>query len=330
MRSSSRRSATPASCSRADVTPAPALLVHAGAASEDWRRRFQARCPTLPVVTLADGHDPAQVAWFAGWNPPPGVFARMTALRALFALGAGVDALLARDDLPPTVPVARLLDAGMADQMAEYALLGVLHWQRYLFDYAVQQQACEWRQLPPRGRGDVRVGVLGLGRMGAVVASTLGGLGYRVTGWSRRAQVLAGVTCVAGPGALDALLATSDVLVSVLPSTPRTRGLLDRRRLSQLPDGAVLVQASRGDQLDLHALQEQLDGGRLAGALLDVFPVEPLPADHPLWRHPRVRITPHVAAITLPEPALDQITANMARLQRGEPMHGVVDRGQSY
>lgn len=306
------------------------LWLIAGRETARWQAAFAAQAPQLRVVAFPDPVAPAAVDYVACWGPPPGVFAALPGLRAVFALGAGVDALLAREDLSASVPLVKLADAGMAEQMLEYALIGVLDWQRRLHDYAAQQREAIWQPLPARRRGEVRVGVLGLGAIGAAVAQGLARLGYSVAGWSRSARVLDGVRCAAGTAALDAVLAGSDVLVNLLPSTADTRGLLDRARLSRLPAGALVINCSRGDQLDPGALLELIDQGRLAGALLDVFATEPLPAGDPLWRHPKVRITPHVAAMTQVQPAVAQIVANLRRLDAGQPMQGVVERHRGY
>lgn len=306
------------------------LYVHAGDEGTAYRELFARELPELPCVAWPGTAPAGEVAFVACWNPPPGFFAPLAALRAVFALGAGVDRLLARPDLPPRLPVLRLLDAGMAEQMVEYALCGVLMRQRHLVDYRLQQARAEWRRHPPLARGALRVGVLGLGEMGGAVARALAALGYAVAGWSRSPKAIDGVAAHHGTDGLDALLARSDVLVNTLPSTPATRGLLDHARLARLPRGAVVVNASRGDQLDDTALLALLDDGLLGGALLDVFSVEPLPADHPLWRHPRVTITPHAAATTLPEPSVRQVAGNIRRMLRGEPPLGAVDRARGY
>lgn len=312
------------------TTGRPMLLVTAGEATPRWLPAFAQALPELHVVGPELPADPAGVAFVAAWRPPPGLFARLPGLRAVFALGAGVDAFLARDDLPPEVPLCKLADAGMAEQMLEFVLPGVLAWQRRTLEYAELQRRCEWRALPARSRGEVRVGVLGLGRIGARVAAELARMGYRVSGWSRGAREVPGVDVRSGADALPALLACSDVLVNLLPSTPETRGLLDGGRLRLLPRGAHLVQASRGDQLDSGALLALLDSGQVGGAWLDVFATEPLPADSPLWSHPRVVVTPHVAAITLVAPAVEQVARNIRALLRGgEPEH-TVGRARGY
>jgi glyoxylate/hydroxypyruvate reductase A len=306
------------------------LLVHGGRDTTRWCDLLRAALPDVDVVTLDDGRDPSTITWVAGWNFPPGLFATLPQLQAVFAFAAGVDAFLARDDLSPAVPLVRLADAGMAAQMAEYALYGVLTWQRDLHVYALQQPDARWKRYPPRARADVRVAVLGIGAIGSVVATTLAQFGYAVSGWSRSPRALAGVRCVHGDAALLPLLACTDVLVNVLPSTPLTRGRLDREHLGALPSGAYVINCARGDQLDAGALLALLDDGHLGGALLDVFTTEPLPADDPLWRHPRVRVTPHISAITLLEPSARQIADNIERLQRGEAMIGVVERRRGY
>lgn len=306
------------------------LWLVAGRDAAGWQAAFAAAAPELEVLSWPQPVDPATVDYVACWGPPPGLFAPLTALRAVFALGAGVDALLARRDLAAEVPLLKLADAGMAEQMLEYALVGVLDWQRRLHEYAALQAAGVWQALPARRRAEVRVGVLGLGAIGAAVAQGLASLGYRVGGWSRSPREIAGVHCHAGMPALDELLAGSDVLVNLLPSTADTRGLLDRARLARLPAGALLVHCSRGDQLDAGALLDALDSGRLGAALLDVFASEPLPAGDPLWRHPKLRITPHVAAVTRIEPAVAQIVDNLRRLAADLPLLGRVDRSRGY
>lgn len=308
----------------------PTLAVWAGDKTAQYIDLFRAAAPALTVVGADDVTDAATVEWLAGWRLPPGYFARFPRLKIFFGLGAGVDAVLQRDDLMPQVQVVKLADAGMAPQMAEFALLGVLMWQRRMSEYSQQQSRAEWRQLPPRLRADVRVTVLGLGAIGGEVARTLAEFGYHVRGWSRSAKFIAGVKCVQGGEALHVLLGDTDVLVNMLPSTPETRHLISRDVLAALPAGAYVVNSSRGDQLDAEALVALLDSGHLSGALLDVFATEPLPADSPLWRHANIRITPHVAALTIPADAVSQIIANIRRLQQGVMPQGLVLRERGY
>lgn len=308
------------------------ILIHTPAPREvaAYLDLFRTALPQHVFTDLEGLSRPEDVEYVITWGPPPGLFVGMSRLKGVFNLGAGVDRLLQRDDLAAEVPIYRLLDGGMAQQMVEYVRYGVLGYQRHMDIYRRQQTAGVWKMLPPRLPAAVRVSVLGLGEIGGQVARALAADGYRVQGWSRSAQTLPGILCHHGPTGLDTVLNESDVLVCVLPSTPQTRGLLDATRLARLPPGAMVINAGRGDLLDLDALQGLLESGHLRAAQLDVFPEEPLPPAHPLWRHPAVTITPHVAAITLRQEAVEQISANLRRLAEGSEPLGKVARTQGY
>lgn len=306
------------------------LYLHAPAGEERWCAAFRAAAPELRIVTAADRPDRAAVRYFAGWAPPAGLIGSFPNLRAVFALGAGVDKFLQLSDLSPALPLIRLVDAGMARQMIEYALFGVLWFQRDFDSYAEARHRAEWRAETAWAAERTRIGVLGLGALGGQVARALAGFGYPVAGWRRSGPPVEGVRTLTGTDGLAELLAESDVLLALLPSTPDTRGLLDAAALSRLPKGAGVVNMGRGDQLDPAALLGLIDAGHLRGAVLDVFAAEPLPAESPLWRHPRVLVTPHVAAATLPEPSARQIAENIRRIKAGQPAAGLVDRSCGY
>ncbi|POZ61666.1 2-hydroxyacid dehydrogenase [Chromobacterium alticapitis] len=307
------------------------ILIHTPSPKEvsAYLELFRAAMPEEAFTDLEHA-DLSAVRHLVTWGLPDDLLADMPKLEALFALGAGVDKLMSRPDLPADLPVYRLLDGGMAAQMAEYVRYGVLGYQRNMDLYRRQQAEGQWRKLAPRLPGDIRVGVLGLGEIGAAVARALAADGYRVSGWSRSAKTVEHVRCLHGGGGLEQILADSQVLACVLPSTPETRGLLSAERLTRLPQGALVINAGRGDLLDLDALLELLDSDHLRGAQLDVFPEEPLPATHPLWRHPAVAITPHVAAITLRQPSVEQIVSKLRLLAAGQAPAGLVRRVQGY
>ena len=306
-------------------------LIYCPSASETARylQAFQQALPeqqfVIEPVAAPDG-----VEQIICWGPPAQFFSRYRHLRAVFALGAGVDKLVARADLPASVAIVRLLDAGMAEQMLEYVLFGVLQYQRDMDRYQRQQQRGHWQAYPTRSAATVRVTVLGAGEIGGYVAKGLVARGYPVTTWSRQAHDREGIRSVAGLDALPDALAQTDVLVNLLPSTPATRQLLNAERLSALAPGAMLINAGRGDVLDDAALIAALDRGHLRCAMLDVFAEEPLPSTHPFWWHPGVLITPHVAAQTqLPE-AVAQISRNLRALAAGTALTGVVERTRAY
>lgn len=308
--------------------------------SDETRRylqAFRAALPALAFVSIDElGHDgvaaeqAASVQHIICWGPPSGFFRPFTQLQTVFALGAGVDKLVQRDDLADNVSIVRLLDAGMAEQMIDYVLYGVLAVQRQFDFYARQQQQAQWRPFAGLAASELRCTVLGAGELGHRVALRLRERGHPVTVWSRQPKALADIASVAGWDALPGVFAHTDVLIALLPSTAETRGLLNAERLAWLPNGASLINAGRGDLIDEQALLAALDSGQLRRAQLDVFATEPLPPTHPFWRHPGIVLTPHVAAQTLLPQAVAQISANLKACLAGAPMSGLVDRKRQY
>lgn len=278
---------------------------------EAWVAALARRLPEHPIV-----ESPAQARHALLWKQPPGCLADARSLRAIFVLGAGVDASLADPSLPANVPIIRLRDAGMAAQMIDYCVYATLHYQREFDAYLHDQVEMRWQPRPARAR--LRVGVLGLGELGAAVARALVGLGFPVHGWTRRARSIPGIEVHVGPEGLEPCLQRSDVLLCLLPHTSATAGLLDLSRLSALPRGAAVINVGRGSLIDEDALLELLDDGHLRGAFLDVCASEPLPPTHPLWQHERVRLTPHIAAETLIEPAVEQLARDLELLDAGQ------------
>jgi glyoxylate/hydroxypyruvate reductase A len=245
-------------------------------------------------------------------------------------MGAGVDAILKFGDALPDVPVIRLGDAGMGAQMAEYVAYAVLRYFRRFDEYEEQARLGVWNPLTVRDKEAFTIGVLGLGKLGVPVVQALRQLGFPVRGWSRTAKDIPGVDCFAGMDALDEFLGATQVLVCMLPLTPETTNLLDRARLSKLPKGAYLINVARGAQLADPDLMALIRSGHIAGATLDVFRNEPLPAPHPFWSEPRITITPHISALTVRKEAVRQIADKITLLEQGEPVADVVDRHQGY
>jgi len=256
-------------------------------------------------------------------------------LRAIFNLGAGVDALLALErahpgTLPRHVPLVRLEDSGMAQQMIEYVTHAVLRYLRRFDEYDALQRERRWQVLDAHPRASFVVAVLGLGVLGTQVARALAALGLPVRGYSRSPKRIDGIETFAGDEALDACLDGAKVLVNLLPSTPATDGLLCARTFARLAPGAYLINVARGAHLVEADLLDALASGRIAAATLDVFQHEPLPADHPFWQTPRITITPHSSAETLRDEAVEQIAAKIRAFERGEPVGGIVDYARGY
>lgn len=278
---------------------------------------------------VADRNAP-QADYALLWRPDPSFFEEQQQLKAVFNLGAGIDALAAMPNFPRHVPLVRLEDAGMAGPMAQYALAAALRYAFRFDEYAERQAARAWVPRYPRLPPTVDVGVLGLGAIGQVIARTLAAQGFRVRGYARAQRTVDGVDCYAGAAELPAFLAGLHVLVNALPLTPGTRGILCRPNLERLAEGAHVVNIARGAHLVESDLLELLDGGRLAHATLDVFETEPLPADHPFWSHPRITVTPHVSGVTVLEDSVRQVADKIRRMERGEPVSGVVDWTRGY
>lgn len=276
---------------------------------------------------------PEQITAAIVWMPPDEFFDGLPALEQVYAFSAGVDHLLQHPGLPEDVTIIRLLDAGMAQQMAEYALYGTLHFQRQMGMLRKAQARHEWvRDVKANATADIRIGVLGAGALGLQVATRLSLNGYPVSCWSRSARQSPDgrIHMLHGYEAMPEFLANSQVLVCLLPLTDATRGILDHQLFSELPRGAFLINPGRGDHLVEADLLSALASGQLSGALLDVFSVEPLPEDHPFWEHPDILITPHVAAQSLEEESVRQIVDNIEAVERGELPSGLVDRKSGY
>jgi glyoxylate/hydroxypyruvate reductase len=310
-----------------------AVLVAARLSADEWAEWWPALQAALPGETLQRerGDTPAEqfdIAIVA--NPETGALRGLHALKLVQSLWAGVDKLLADATVPADVPLARMVDPMMNEAMAQTALWAVLSLHRGFFDLAEQQRAALWRQHPQRRAGDVVVAVLGLGQMGRGVAQRLVLNGYTVRGWSTRPTELPGVETCAGDAALPALLAASEIVVNLLPLTPATRGLFDARRLAQIRPGASLVNLARGGHVVEADLIAALDSGHLNRAVLDVFAAEPLPAEHAFWRHPRVTVLPHVAALTDVRSAADVVARNVRALRQGGALSHLVDRSRGY
>ncbi|EON14688.1 MULTISPECIES: glyoxylate/hydroxypyruvate reductase A [Pandoraea] len=294
-----------------------------------WARLFAERAPEAGFRMWPDVGDARDVRYLAAWKPPEDLHSLLPNVEVVFSTGAGIDQF----DLsliPAHVPVVRMVEPGIIEGMVEYVTQAVLTLHRDIFAYARQQAAREWTELTVVPAGERRVGVLGLGMLGQAVLAELRRFGFDCAGWSRTPREVEGVNCYAGYASLNAFLARTDYLICLLPLTATTRGILDKRLLSGLPRGASLINVGRGGHLNQYDLLALLDSGHLANAILDVTDPEPLPASHPLWAHPNVRITPHIASATRPETAVEVVLDNLRRHRDGLPMIGQIDRSQGY
>ena len=294
---------------------------------EPWLQGLQSALPGADISVWQPGAPQADYA--VVWAPPQQFLDEQPDLRALFNIGAGVDALL-RLRIPPGCRVVRIDDGGMAVQMAEYVCHAVVRHFRELDAYEADMRAGRWGFRRPRARAEFPVGVMGLGVLGERVARALAHFDFPVNGWSRSAKALDGIRTFSGSAGFDDFLGASRVLVNLLPLTPETQDIINRDTLARLQPGGYVVNVARGAHLVEDDLLAAIASGHIAGATLDVFRTEPLPVGHPFWTHPKITATPHTSARTMREESIAQITRKMAALQRGEPVAGTVDPARGY
>ncbi len=298
--------------------------------AQPWLDGLRAAFPNAVVDVWVAGASPADYAIV--WTPPQQFFDEQMQLKGVFNIGAGVDALM-KLRLPSGIPVVRLDDAGMSVQMAEYVCHAVIRHFREFDGYEADATEGKWSYRKPRLRKDFPVGVMGLGVLGERVSRALAQFDFPVLGWSRSAKSIAGVQCFSGESGFEEFLAATRILVCLLPLTPGTENIMRHHTLAQLQPGGYIINVARGSHLVDEDLIALIDSGHLAGATLDVFRTEPLPAAHPFWTHPKITVTPHTSARTLREESIAQIAGKIRSLQNGAPiasLAGVVDPKQGY
>lgn len=302
--------------------------------TQGFLQQLRARLPECRIRVWEPG-DSAAADYALVWRPPVDLLKNRVGLKGVIYLAAGVEYLadlLRRDpDLVPRhVPLLRMEDAGMGRQMEEYASYNVLRFFRRMHDYEAARRAGRWQKLPPEDIVTFHVGVAGLGVLGQRVALAVSRLGFPTRGWSRSEKSVEGIRCFAGEDQLPRFLDGLRVVINLLPLTPQTEGLLDKRCFSAMTAPAYVVNIGRGHHLVESDLLDAIRGGQIGGAALDVFRGEPLPAEHPFWNEPRIDITPHVAAVTLSGEGVAQVVDKLALLRDGKPMTGLIDRALGY
>jgi glyoxylate/hydroxypyruvate reductase A len=295
-----------------------------------WQRAIRTLAPGLEMRFWPDAGAAADIDFAIVGGRAPGDLRCFPNLRAIQSTWAGVNHLLADANLPPDRPLARMVEQGLTVSMTEYIVLHVLDSVREGPRLRVAQHRREWLDVDPIAPGATTIAILGLGTLGADAGRRLAALGFAVRGWSRSRKEIDGIRSFAGEDGLKQCLDGANILVCLLPLTDDTRGILSAATFAPLAEGAVLIHAARGAHLVEADVLAALDAGRLSRAVLDVFQAEPLPVDHPFWRHPRVTVTPHVAAITRPGTGAADIVENYRRALAGETLINQVDRAKGY
>lgn len=294
-----------------------------------WKDVFADLMPDMPFHIWPETGPLDEIEYILAWIMPDLNLDDLPRLKGVFSIGAGANQFNL-NVIPEHVPLVRLVDPNTAQAVADYVAMAALALHRDLPHYIRRNLEGKWDPQPLRANSDRRIGIMGLGEMGRAAAERLAYFGFQLSGWSRRSKFVPGMKTYAGDQGLADFLATSDILVCLLPLTEQTRGILNETLFSRLPAGASLIQVGRGEHLDNDALLAALESGQIDTAFLDVTVPEPLPGDHPFWSHPRIVVTPHIAALTRRESAAKIIADNIQRIEDGEPPLGTVDRSVGY
>ena len=308
------------------------IVVYLGDAEEtrEWVGLLSRLMPEFEIRDFDDPGDVATVDYAVVWAPPQGGIARFPNLKAIVSIGAGVDHVLRAPELPRHLPILRTTGQDMVQRLREYVALHVLTHHRELMTTDANQAQGKWKQIVTPVANRRRVGIMGLGNIAGACATTLASLGFDTAGWSRSGRRVEGVTVFAGTEEMPRFLARTEILVCLLPLTSETRDILDARLFAQLPTGARIINAGRGGHLVEEDLLAALASGQIGGATLDVFRTEPLPADHPFWTHPLIRITPHIASMIDAETGASVIASNIRSFETTGTSEAIADIARGY
>ena len=308
-----------------------ALVLRVGPAREQWwLEHMQSLLPDVDCRLWGNPGDVDEIEIAVVWRPPAGGLKHFPNLRAIVSIGAGIDHVLADPELPRHVPIIRTTGEDLKIRMREYVSLQVLRLHRRLPEIEAAQERREWLQFVSPPAYERKVGLMGLGDLGADCARALASLGFDVAGWSRRPKTINGIRSFAGQDDLTAFLNRTEILICLLPLTPATKGILNADLFARLPKGASIINAARGGHLIDDDLLTAIEAGQISAATLDVFTTEPLPAEHPFWDHPKILVTPHIASLIDPIAGGKAIAANVKKFLAGEPVPDLVDLTQGY
>jgi glyoxylate/hydroxypyruvate reductase A len=306
------------------------LVIHLKSARREWwKSHLQSLLPEINCLLWDEVTDSDDVRYAVVWKPPTGGLASFKNLQCIVSVGAGIDHVLADHELPVHVPIIRTTGSDLTQRMREYVCMHVLIQHRHLMDMLQAQHSQQWAPVITPTAANRTVGIMGLGKLGHSAAQSLLSLGFNVVGWARSEHRITGVTCYT-EAQLPEFLHQTNILVCLLPLTKATGNILNKRLFQQLPEGAAVINAGRGEHLHEQDLLDALDSSHISHATLDVFRTEPLPAEHPFWSHPKITITPHIASMIDPESGGKEIARNLKAFINGEPVEDLTDRTRGY
>lgn len=295
-----------------------------------WKDALYQRVPGLDIVTFPFVGDPSDIEVAVVWEPPKGLLASMPKLKLVVSTGAGVDHILKDPTFPKDVPLVRMVDPGLTQGMVEYVVMATLLCSRKMHRTFAAHARKLWEPETVPLAPELTVGIMGMGVLGRACAGALRGMGYNVIGWSRTPKDFDEIQSFDGLDGLEKFLTRTQILVCLLPLTPETEGILGRGTFNRMPNGSAVINVGRGGHLIEQDLIAALDKGKVEVAVLDVFNEEPLPVDNPLWEHPRVFVTPHIASVTTPESAIVSVAEAINEMRKGWPYTNLVDPDLGY
>ena len=293
----------------------------------DWQRELRQQLPETRIDTFPEVADARAVEYAVTWKHPRGIFRNYPNLKVVASMGAGVDHITSDPDLPQNIQITRVVDEQLSADMSVFVLALILEYLRNLAPYRTTKA---WSPKSYARTEDTKIGIMGLGVLGTAVGKTLVKNGFQVSGWSRTPSKNNPIKSFYGEHQLHKFLSESNILVCLLPLTRETENILNKELFAKLPKGAYLINVARGEHLVEHDLIEMIEKGHLAGASLDVFKKEPLPQEHPFWKHPKIQVSPHVASVTNPTSATAQIADNYHRMKAGKPLKNVIQKEKGY
>lgn len=300
--------------------------------ADQWRDNLKRELPDLNFYVWPEDQDvdKSSIDYVLVWKPANGVIKQFPNLKAILSLGAGIDGITCDPELPEDKPIVRLVDNSLSQGMTQFAVYWAIHFHRDLDKYLNFEKQKNWTQLPQVDAAHRRVGILGLGELGQAVGKALVDLQFDVAGWARSPKSIDGITSYHGQQGLSDFLKETEILICLLPLTSETEGILNADLFAQLPKGAVLINLARGRHLVEDDLVAALASDQISAAVLDVFHTEPLPASHPFWEHPKITVTPHIAALTFPHSGARYVADNIRRIERGETPLNLIDLKKGY
>lgn len=295
-----------------------------------WKDALLALDPSLDIRIWPEVGDFKEIDAAFVWCHPYGLLNEFPNLKLIASLAAGVDHIFADKHLPKQVPIVRVMDPYMANDITQYVLACVLQHVKRMEAWDSYQKEKRWMKRPPFNFAEKTIGIMGLGFLGEKSARALLHIGLKVIGWRNSAKELDGIKTFFGKAQLKDFLAQSEILICMLPLTSETLNILNKETFSLLPKGSFLINLGRGEELVEEDLLQALDSGQLSGAFLDVFRQEPLPPEHPFWIHPKIHVTPHIASVTNAATAAPQVLDNYHRMMTGKPLMNKVDTEKGY